>query len=250
MTEFERQTVTLNGCDTVVLKAGHGEPLVYFHGMRPIDAPLNFALAWADRFTVYVPFHPGFGESGDDPSLSSIHDYNLHYLDVFDALGIGYLTLVGHDFGAWLAAVFAGERNTRVQRLVLASPYGLRVSDAPSADPFRDPPSEAADVDGRVAQYRESVALARLMWERNYDLKLPRWLERLSMPTLLQWGVKDRVTPAAQSSAWCTYIPAAQVHVVPEAEHQLFENSSAAVQAVSDFLKLSETSPSGRGRLV
>lgn len=107
---FERCGVMLNGCDMVVLTAGASDPLVYSHG----------------HFKVCVPFHPGVGESGDAPPLSSIRDYNPHYLDVdvFDALGIVYLTLVAHDVGGWLVAVFAGGRNNRVRRPVLAGPFG------------------------------------------------------------------------------------------------------------------------------
>lgn len=77
----------------------------------------------------------------------------------------------------------------------------MRVPAHCCVDPVREPPPEPVDVDDRVTQYRESVTLARLMWERNYELKLPRWLERLTMPTLLLWAPKTapRLPPSLLS---------------------------------------------------
>ena len=69
-----------------------------------------------------MPFHPGFGESGDDPSISEMHDYVMHYLDLFDTLGIERMRLVGFSLGGCMAAKFAVEHGHRVERLVLVGP--------------------------------------------------------------------------------------------------------------------------------
>ena len=49
---------TVNGVKTVVLTAGHGEPLVFLHGAGTWHG-LKFALPWAEKFRVIIPFHPG-----------------------------------------------------------------------------------------------------------------------------------------------------------------------------------------------
>ena len=83
--QFKRETHTINGVKTIVLSAGSGPPLVFFHGAG-IWHGINFALPWTQKFRVIVPFHPGLGEADDDPAMSGIHDYVMHYLDLFDAL--------------------------------------------------------------------------------------------------------------------------------------------------------------------
>jgi pimeloyl-ACP methyl ester carboxylesterase len=203
---------------------------------------------------VYVPFHPCFGESDVDEAVDSVHDYVLHYLDLFDALGLDRLRLAGHSLGGWIAATFAVEHAHRLERLALLSPVGLRVPEAPTVDIFKIPPHELPgylianpavleklmaappDVDGIVAQYREMTSAARIAWTRAYDPKLPRWLHRVRVPTLILWGRHDRMLPAAQAEVWGRLLPRAQVQVLESCGHGLVIEDEAAVAAVTAFM--------------
>lgn len=251
-TRFERTRLGVGEVEVAVLTAGEGDPLVFFHGADPVLG-FDFALPWAEHFKVVVPMHPGFGESGDDAGLNSIHDYVMHYLRVFDALGIGAFHLIGHGLGGWIAASFALEHNRRVRRLALVAPWGLHVPEHPTQDVFRFEPQRLVeaqtddvglrerlapkerDVEFSVARYRESVALARVAWERNYDVRLPRWLHRANMPTLLVWGEQDRLVPAAQTTAWTDLLPNAKVKVLAGHGHLVLYESRAATVAVGEF---------------
>ena len=55
---FKRETHTINGVKTVVLTAGHGEPLVFLHGAGTWHG-FNFALPWAEKFRVIDSLPPG-----------------------------------------------------------------------------------------------------------------------------------------------------------------------------------------------
>jgi pimeloyl-ACP methyl ester carboxylesterase len=252
MSAYRESRVTVNGIDTAVFTAGEGEPLVFFHGGGTITG-FDALLPLAERFRLVVPHHPGFGASADDPSIDSIHDYVRHYLDLLDALELDELTLVGHSMGGYMAAMFAIEQTPRVRRLVLAAPIGLRVPEHPTVDLFsvRDEEvlgylaSDASIFTGHVPmpptpefladRYRESTSLARVFWNRVYDVKLPRWLHRLTMPTLLLWGEADRLVPVGQSETWDELLPNAEVKRLPRAGHLLFDESPDAVAAVGDF---------------
>lgn len=250
---FERTTHDINGVKTVVLSAGRGEPLVFFHGAG-IWHGLQFALPWADKFRVIVPFHPGFSESGDDPSMNEMHDYVMHYLDLFDALGIDTFRLVGFSLGGLLAAKFASEHGHRISRLVLVGPAGLRDKAQPASDLFRLPPEkipamlvnnfdvikpylpQKPDLDFMGARYREGSTLARLLWERPFDTKLPRHLHRLTMPTLLVWGEDDKLIPVQMAQLWRKFIPKADIKIFKNAGHLVLDEKREAVDAVQQFL--------------
>ncbi len=87
MPKFTRESYTVDGVKTVVYSAGSGEPLVFFHGAgtaAEAAGKFDFLEPLAEKFRVIVPYHPGFGESGDDPTFTDLHDYVMHYLELFD----------------------------------------------------------------------------------------------------------------------------------------------------------------------
>lgn len=252
MPELREQHLDVNGIDTAVFTAGEGEPLVFFHGAGTITG-FDCLLPLAERFRLIVPHHPGYGASADDPAVDDIHDYVRHYLDVLDLLGIDQLALCGHSLGGYLAATFAIYESSRVRSLVLAAPLGLRVPEHPTVDLFTIPDEELparltanpSIYDGKVPapptpeflaeRYRELTSTARLLWDRNYDPKLPRWLHRLTMPTLVLWGGRDEIIPVEQATVWAELIPSATTRILPGVGHLLFDESREAVDAVGDF---------------
>lgn len=76
--QFQRERLTVNGVDVVMLTAGSGEPLLYLHGAGTWHG-FDFALPWASNFRVMIPYHPGWGESGDGPGMDG-HGQRLHDL--------------------------------------------------------------------------------------------------------------------------------------------------------------------------
>jgi pimeloyl-ACP methyl ester carboxylesterase len=252
--QFKRETHTINGVKTIVLSAGSGPPLVFFHGAG-IWHGINFAVPWTQKFRVIIPIHPGLDEADDDPAMTEIHDYVMHYLDLFDALDLDKVNLVGFSLGGWIAASFAAEHGHRVERLVLIGPAGLRGKERPKGDLFLLPPEKLPsmlvsnfdvikpflpenpnDLDFMGARYREGGTLARLLWEHPYDSKLPRYMHRLTMPTLLVWGDEDKLIPAAFAEIWRSFIPKADIQIFKGAGHLVLDEKREAVDAVQRFL--------------
>ena len=251
---FKHESLTVNGIKTALLTAGQGEPLIFFHGGGVFHG-FDFALPWTERFRVYIPFHPGFGESGDDPEIVDMHDYVLHYLELFDQLKLERgLRLVGFSLGGWMAAEFAMEHRRRLHKLVLVAPAGLRVKEHPGTDLFRIPPEEVPsylvhdlkvierhlpkepDADFLAARYREMTTIARIAWEHPYSHRLPRWLSRINVPTLLIWGEQDRLLPYQQAASWAKLIAGARVQTFKNAGHLVLDEKPEAVKAVGEFL--------------
>jgi len=252
---FERQEVDINGIKTVVYSAGSGDPVVYLHGAGTFTG-FGFARRWTATHRVIIPYHPGFGESGDDARIDSIQDHVLHYLDLFDALGLDRFSLAGSSLGGWLAAEIALTQQHRLQKLVLVSPAGLVINDPPATDLFSIAPRdllgylvadpamlapflpEEHDLEFLTLRYRETTSTARLLWEGpGGNFKLSQWLHRIKTRTLLIWGECDRVKPLAHSETWLRLLPNARLEVIEGIGHLPLDEKPAVADLVADFLK-------------
>ncbi len=114
---------------------------MFFHGGGTVTG-FDAMLPLAESGRLIVPIHPGFGASVDDPTIDSLQDYHLHYLDLFERMGLGEISLAGLSLGGALAAWFAIQQPGRVRRLALAAPWGLRVPEHPTVDIFSIPDEE------------------------------------------------------------------------------------------------------------
>jgi pimeloyl-ACP methyl ester carboxylesterase len=253
MAGFKREELTVNGVKTVVHSAGKGRPVVFLHGAGTIDG-YDFTVPWTEKFRVIAPYHPGFGESGDDPSFTTVHDYVMHYLELFDMLGLDSVDLVGVSLGGYLAAAFASEHGHRVRRLVLIAPAGIIDEKHPSRDLLMVPGElvppmlvsnfevlraklpEKPDLDFIGERYRESGTFARLMWEHPRDPKFMRHLHRINMPTLILWGEEDQIIPVQQAKLWRKHLPHAEVKRYKSAGHLVHLDRPETVTAIADFL--------------
>ena len=257
----EPEVVDVRGRPTAILSGGDGPPFVYLHSTLGESMRwLPFHAAWAKHFTVYAPMHPGFGKSGGFEQIDTIEDMAFHYVDLFDALGLGEVILGGSSLGGWIAAEFAVRWPERVKRLWIADAPGLWVEEQPLPDLFRvmthtrqlrsllfhDPSGHMAtmilgdnpDEERRLAGYQSMTVLARLIWERPYDPKLPERLHRIQCPTLLLWGANDKLVPPAYGEAYRKHLPQAELKLIPECGHMgMFEKETEFVEAVTKFCR-------------
>jgi pimeloyl-ACP methyl ester carboxylesterase len=256
VTHFTRRTLKINGIDTVVLEAGSGPPLVYLHGAGTVTG-FDFAASWSREFHVIIPYHPGFGPSADDPAITEIHDYVLHYVELFDALELRKFRLVGQSMGGFIATKYAVEHGAKVEKLVLVCPIGIPVPPGqPTVNFLAVPPEQlpallAHDPQTVIKHLPAGEPSAQFIAERvkeattagrvlgggkiTFDDKLPRYLHRLTMATLLVWGNDDKLTPAAQHTTWAKALPNVKVRLFDNAGHLVLDEAPAAVDAIAAF---------------
>ncbi len=257
----EAETIDVRGQPTVIMHGGDGPPFVYLHStLGESFRWFPFHQAWAKHFTVYVPTHPGFGKSGGFDQIDTIEDMAFHYVELFDALGLGEVILGGVSLGGWIAAEFAVRWPERVKKLWLSAAPGLWVEEEPLPDLFRemtdrqkmrerlfhDPQgymaklviADHASEEEMVSAYQSLTVLARLVWERPYDPKLASRLHRIQCPTLLLWGANDRLVPPSYGEAYKKHLPHAEWKVIPECGHlAMFEKEAEFVEAVGRFCR-------------
>ena len=252
MVDFKKETLKINGVDTVVYTAGQGEPLLFLHGAGTFHG-YEFAKPWAEKFRVIHPYHPGFGESGDDPAMDTFHDYVMHYVSLLDALGIDKVHLVGFSLGGYLAAQFTSQQRQRVKTLTLVAPAGMRSAEYPTLDVLATPGDQIVgslasnfevlkpwlptgpDPEFMGARYREATTLARLLWEKPWDPKFLRYLHRIDVPTLIVWGDEDKLVPPQHAEIWKKALPNARVEIFKGAGHLVLDEKPEAASAVAAF---------------
>lgn len=256
--EFETLGHEIDGVRTVVKAIGHGPAVLALHGAATLEGH-DWARGLADRFRVYLPFHPGFGESGDAPHIVGMQDLVVHTLRLLPALGLERPHLVGHSMGGWMAAEIAAVAGERFGRLVLNAPAGLNHPDHPATDLAaiapQDLPGYLADDVGVALRYfpggaecppvedfiaartREGAALENILKVHGMGHpNLGRWLSRIPNETLVVWGDRDRMMPASQVGEWVARIPNARALIVKGAGHFAMQEKPETVTAIGDFL--------------
>ncbi len=173
-----------------------------------------------------------------------------------DALGIERSHVVGHSFGGSVAYMAAVSRPERVRSLTLIAPGGLAAelaasfrlltlpgaglfarlarSDATTREVlyacFHDPARCPEEVVGEAIRYGapstgEMVRVLRssVSFRTGVREKVRRpWVERHSRyagPTLVVWGVEDRVLPSSQARDVREIAPSARVELIPSCGH-------------------------------
>ena len=256
------QTIdTKKGTRCRVLEGGSGAPVVFLHGAGGLLTDNPFLDALAQRYHVFAPEWPGYGESTGDELLEDMLDFALHGWDLVDALGLRQPHLIGHSMGGMIAAEMACLAPRDLGRLVLVGAAGLWLEERPIPDIFAMLPHEIAealfvdpargaalltggadlaDIEALKDFYlitQRRLAMAGKILFPIPNRRLSKRLYRLSAETLVLWGAADRLISPAYAAQWKALIPAAQVVTIDGAGHMLpWERPDAFVDAVSAFL--------------
>jgi pimeloyl-ACP methyl ester carboxylesterase len=222
-------SAVVSGCEMRATVAGDGPPVVVldhsiadrrWHGVHD---------ALAGDATVHALDVPGFN-GADRPAWAR------DARDVAVLVG-GYIrkvvgapaTVVGSEFGGWLAAELAVLAPEVVSRLVLVGSAGLLPTDGAIYDMFLVSHSLYAkqcfsSTDAYAAFFEGGLTDDRLLtWDRNremvarvawkpylYNRRLAPMLTDVTAPTLVVSGSADRVVPRSVAAQFAALIPGAQ----------------------------------------
>lgn len=258
---MSRTIETKRGATVRVFEAGSGAPLVFLHGAGGLFAENPFLDRLAERYHVFAPEFPGYGESTGDTLLEDMLDFALHGWDVVTALGLTRPHLMGHSMGGMIAAEMASIAPNDLAKLVLVSSAGLWIPEYPIPDIFSFLPHEFAqylfvdrargealltgglDLKNPDALSQFYIANSRRLSMAGKILfpipnrRLSKRLYRLTAPTLIVWGRQDRLIPPVYAERFRALIPHAELIFIDQAAHMVpYEQPIEFVAAVSHFL--------------
>ncbi len=265
MTLRSKAVRVASGIEFEVFRGGDGPKVLYLHPASGVSADDRFANALARRFEVIAPVAPGFNDLSQLDDIADIHDFAMAYDDLLSVLRVRKIDVVGHSFGGMTAAELAAHAPHRVERLALIAPVGLWNDAHPVLDIFATAPTEIADylwadpqgdaaragftggastpqsheqmVDGIIRTMQGLVTAGKFMMPIP-DRGLRRRLYRMSMPTLLVWGSKDRIVPPEYAEEFAAGIERAKIKIIPDAGHMVtLEQTKAVLDALRRHFK-------------
>jgi pimeloyl-ACP methyl ester carboxylesterase len=253
------ERLRVGGIELEVVRRGSGRLMLLLHGFQTIDPGSHFLELLARHGEIVAPSGPGFGNSPRPKDFDTVYDLVHLYLEVLETLPGDKVTLVGFSFGGWLAAEVAVACSHRLDKLVLVDPVGIKISDRETPDildifnrspdevrqkSWHDPDRFAPDFnemsdEALVIHARNREALCLYAWHPYmYNPQLPRWLRRINVPTLLLWGMSDRVVTPDYGRAYSRLIPGSRLELIEAAgHHPEIEQPEAFAERVSRFLE-------------
>ena len=258
-----RTIETRRGARCRVLEAGSGAPVVFLHSAGGLLRDNPFLDQLAQRYHVFAPELPGYGESTGEELLEDMLDFALHGWDVVEALGLAGSrpTLIGHSMGGMIAAEMACLAPGALDKLVLVDALGLWLDEHPVPDLFSFLPFEFGDVlfhdpergaglltggldfsdDAVLREFL--VANARRLGTAGKILfpvpnrRVSKRLYRATVDTRVVWGESDRLVPPAHADRWVELLPCASVVRIAGAGHMVpYEQPEALAREVTAFV--------------
>lgn len=254
---FTEQKVAVAGTELHLLTGGTGAPVVVLHGVEGFEGWLPFHDALAERATVYVPAHPGYGQTPCPEWMSTIAHQAVFYHWFLQQAGLGPVDLIGFGIGGWIAAQMAIMCPHHIRRLALVGAAGLRPQQAEILDIFVIPwrqviersfhdPATSTEYQrlfgGEFQEYGGPREAGRTMSIRMcfrpymYDLSLPDMAGKIQLPTLVVWGAHDQIMPLECGQLYQRAIPGATLRVLEGCGHwPHFERPEAVAQVMHEF---------------
>lgn len=256
----------LDGLKLRYLESGKGEKrhVLLIHGLgSAADRWMKIPDQLSNDFHSIAIDLPGFGES-DKPQMNyTIDQFRKIIISFLDKISINEQTsIVGHSLGGYIAAEIAIQNKSNVEQLVLIDSSGQLQKPTPVLDQYlaaalnptpnnvrrafekmvADPkriPTQL--VDGFIRRINMPNALhafeSTLQNSATTQIGLDR-LQKINIPTLIVWGVHDKVIPLEHSEFFKQNIADSKLEIIEDAGHAPFaEKPDRVSKLLKDFLR-------------
>jgi pimeloyl-ACP methyl ester carboxylesterase len=268
--DFLAKTIEIHGRSISLMENTSGDmkpTIVLIHGFGAIKENwIWFARQLPESFHVVAIDLPGHGESFKDFDARYDLDDQVRYLKhILSYLNIQQCHLVGNSMGGAISALYAAAYPEQVQSLLLIDPAGIydydcelnRLLKAGKKNPLivervedyyvlmdfvmeKKPfiPWHITNVIAEKAVKNRPIndrIFSDLHGEHQYDFR--EELKKISAPTLILWGEKDRVIAVENAQIFNRLIPYSKKVILDGIGHMpMIENPKKSAKIYLDFL--------------
>lgn len=233
---------------------GSGMPVLFLHGIfGSLRNWHDVAALLSDRYRVIRLEFPIFEMA---PRRCTVRTLTRFVEEFMDSMGLENPVVVGNSLGGHVALDLALRRPEALRALALCGSSGLFergfergvpanpdrewLADRLGSSIFHDPArltEEMVDEAVEMLESRENrLRIIRLAASAKRD-NLAEVLHGLSVPTLLVWGMQDRVTPVEVACEFRDRIARSRLVLVDECGHApMLEQPEAFAKALGGFL--------------
>jgi len=244
---------------------GNERHILFIHGLgSSSDRWLGIPDALSANFHTIALDLPGFGKSSKPVTMNyTIQNFRENIVDFINKLGIndGKTSIVGHSLGGYIAAEVTIENKNLVERLVLIDSSGmlkkptllleeyLQVAMNPTTDKVRKVFEQMVANPTRIPSKLVEGFIARInLANAKYAFKSTLQnsastqigvgrLKLIEIPTLILWGIKDKVIPTSHSELFKDAIMNSRIEIIQDAGHAPFaEKPDQVCKILYNFL--------------
>ena len=271
--DFVLKNISVCNTEIEMLTGGSGDPLLILHGTDGSLGWLNYAKELSKHFTVYIPSHPGFGNSEKPEWIQTITDLTFFYSWLIEELQLENCNVMGFSIGGWVTAELLSVSPNLFNKAILVDSAGIKPENEDIVDIFLLTPQEVAQLMVQNAsnvpefekvfgnteapsgtyyitgstgnhnpQYiadKNRETAVRLCWKPYmFDPKLQHTLNRVNTPVQIIWGMNDAIIPPECAELFKKAIPNSKVNMIHNCGHlPHMEQTSDFVKLVRNFLK-------------
>lgn len=276
MMKVEEQFTQVDDVRIRYLAAGSGPALLLLHGVGDSALDWQWIMPrLADRFRLVAPDLPGYSSGAGDGIVHTPANYGRLMLLFMRELGLDSATIVGNSLGGLVGIRMAREDPGRVSALVLISSAGLGKVINPLMTGALTPTGDfvmaaaATWTGGWLRSGMRALVLFanpwRVPWEwlrEQYRLAgIPSYrtavlavlrqtmdlagqseivtdeLPELNVPTLVLWGLHDRMVPICQGRRAVDLLKEGTLEILPDCGHvPHIENPARFAEILGNFL--------------
>lgn len=233
---------------------GGEENLLLLHGL--FGALSNFEGIldhFGDSYNVIVPILPIFELPLRKVSVTGLVDY---VADFVDFKGYDKINILGNSLGGHISLLYVLSHPHKVKTVILTGSSGLFESAMGTSFPkrgdyeFMKKKVESTFYDPKIATRELIDEVFDIVNDRNKAIRiiataksavrhnLGDKLKRITVPTLLVWGLEDQVTPAFVGQRFKELIENSELVLLPECGHApMMEHPEVFNQHLESFLQ-------------
>jgi len=232
---------------------GHGQVLMLLHGLfGALSNWENVVDRFSTQFRVLIPLLPVYDMPIKEAGLEGLRKF---VEDFVVTKNINNLIIMGNSLGGHVGILYTLFNKEKVDKLILTGSSGLFENTMGGSYPrrgsydyvqervaytFYDPKVASKELVDEVFETTKSipkcmriVAIAKSAQRNNLALDLPR----ITVPTLLVWGLNDTITPAMVAHEFNRLIPNSTLKFIDRCCHApMMEHPDKFNELVEEFL--------------